>query len=126
MAELGDDFFCVTDLDFNLTEVSGRRAVAESVARRWLTFPGTLFYDPTYGFGLELWLNEPSEKLDELGPALENEALKDERVESCRVAVRYEDGEIHILARLEDGDGPFSLVLDVGQVSVQLLLEENG
>lgn len=126
MADLGDDFSCVFDIDWNLTEVSGRLAVAQAVARRWITFPGTLFYDPTYGFGLELYLNEPAENLGGLSTALENEALKDERVAACSCVVTADQGELSVRATLEDDDGPFTLVVTLPNVTVQLLNEENG
>lgn len=127
MADLGDDFHCIDDVDFGLTEVSGRRALAEAVARRWLTRRGTLFYDPAYGFGLEDWLHgERRQAVSTLSAALENEALRDERVLAATVEVRFEGETLFIRGELTDADGPFRLVANVSDVTVELLVEESG
>ena len=127
MVDLGDDFSCIDDVDLNLTEVSGRRAVAEAVARRWLTRRGSLFYDASYGYGLEDALHQPASALGTLSAGLENEALRDERVLQARVLVRLDDKrQLLIRAELVDADGPFRLVASVSEVSVELLIEEMG
>ena len=127
MADLGDDFHCLDDVDFGLTEVTGRRCLAEAVARRWFTRRGTLFYDPAYGLGLEDWLHgERHKAMSTLAPALENEALRDERVLAAEVAVHFEGETLFIRAELTDADGPFRLVANVADMTVALLEEETG
>jgi len=124
VADLGTDFSCVLDLDFNLTMVSGRRALAECVARRWLTIGGTLVYDRAAGAGLLNYLESEDRDVAQLGGRLEAEALEDERVENARVTVTLEDGELRVFGKLSDADGDFALTLTVDGVTTQLLIDE--
>lgn len=123
MADLGNDISCVFDVDSALTVVSGRVALAEAIARRWITPPGGLFYDPTYGAGLQTFLHGSMQSVETIGSILENEALKDDRLIGCTVEVRLEGDELVVRARLEDGEGPFRFVLNVTDMTVDLLLE---
>ncbi|TXH56862.1 MAG: hypothetical protein E6Q97_05560, partial [Desulfurellales bacterium] len=44
------------DLDISFTPISGPRAVAEHVARRLISPPGS-YDDPDWGFDINSWLN---------------------------------------------------------------------
>jgi hypothetical protein len=93
MADLGNDLACVFDLDPSVSEVSGRRALAEAIARRWLTPRGTLFYAPTYGAGLITYLHGEMQSV-----------------------------EIRVGGRLTDAAGPFRFVLSVSDLTMDLVL----
>lgn len=120
--DLGEDFAGALDLDQNMGTVSGGRAVAECVARRWYDRPGSLFYDRNYGAGLETYLNAFSD-VDNLARTLEDEALKDERVDECTVAVSLVSQSLQISARIVTADGPFAFGVSVSQLDVKVLLE---
>lgn len=124
MADLGRDLACTDDLFADMHEVTGRRALAESILRRYITDRGSLFGDPNYGFNLTNFVNA------DLGPAdigalqsgAEDEALKDERVKACTVvATLDDDGLLTVTVTLTDGDGPFILTLAVSDVTVKIL-----
>jgi hypothetical protein len=119
---LGTDFDGVMDIDKNLTPVSGRRMLAQAVARRWLTEPGGLFYAPDYGYGLKRHLNASIDNPGSIAAGLRAEAMKDERVEDCQVDVTYQDEELVIKGRLSDAVGPFDLTLRLSQTTLTLEL----
>lgn len=137
MAEgFGSDFACVTDIDVNLSVVNGRRAVAESSARRLDTPPEHLFDDLDYGAGLGDLVGAivTEEQVKNLA---ENEVVKDERIEDAVVdvdLVEYGEegatpgnvGDMTIDVRLFDAEGPFSLTLSVvdGEVTLVALDSE--
>jgi hypothetical protein len=119
----GSDISCVFDVDANLTVVTGRLVLGQAIARRWLATPGSLFYDPTYGAGLIGFLSGTISTADEIASVLEDEALKDERVDACKVAVTVVGRTLEIQGLLTDGEGPFPMTLNVSEVSATLLLE---
>lgn len=124
MAEyLGDDFGGVHDLDPNLTEVTGRECLLQAVARRWYCLAGSLFYDRDYGQGVETFLHTAVQSASEISASLEEEALKDERVQDVRVSVSFSDETLAIVGRIDDGDGPFSFTVLVSALDVKVLLE---
>jgi len=98
---LGVDFACVDDLDANLSLVEGRTALAQSTARRIITPRGGLYYDPNYGTDIRGRLHRPF-------PAaltarlVEQEALKDERVENAGASVEFV--EVPLASDKTDGD----------------------
>ena len=105
---LGTTISCVDDVDRNLTYVSGRRALAEAVARRWITDPGELFYAPDYDAGLRRLLSAQATGTGAIAARLEAEARKDERVEACKVDVTAVGERIEIIGQLNDAQGPFT------------------
>lgn len=115
--ELGFDFSCVQDLDPRLGQVSGQSALIEAIARRWLTTPGTLFYDRQYGGGLLAMLNASYPTENRLQYLLERQALEDERVQDAEVSVSFKEatGVLTIQGRITAADGPFDLTLSVDE-----------
>jgi hypothetical protein len=120
--DIGGDFTGVDDLDFSLTVVYGRRALAEAIARRWLQPEGTLVYAPDYGQGLADYLLADADPA--LAGKLEQEALKDERVEAVEVRVALVAGELSIVGRLQDAQGPFDLTVAYDGLKAALSLGE--
>lgn len=112
-----------TDIDPAFGLVSGRRCLAEAVARRYQTPLGRLLDDPDYGFDLA------GEIHDDLGPAdvgrissqAAAESDKDQRVVSTEAEATFLRGVLTLAAVINDGQGPFSLVLGVSGVTVSLL-----
>lgn len=124
MADLGSDFAGISDIDANLSSVSGRRCLAEALATRLSTVRGGLLGDPSYGDSLLFRLNAPvSEVL--LARRIEKECLKDERVADVFASVTYSaaTASASIILTITDDDGPFELVLEVSQLTVELLTQ---
>lgn len=124
-ADLGVDWGGVDDIGPGLDEVSGRMALLQCVARSWLDLAGSLFYDRNYGKGLALWLSGAVQSSSALESALEDEARKDERVATCKVAVSYVDEVLTISGRITDNDGPFTFTTTIGNLSTTVLLENS-
>jgi hypothetical protein len=121
--DYGSDFGGVMDLSPSLGLVSGRLALAQAIARRLTTPRGSLFYDPDYGYDLRQHLNAPAPRLGVVEAQTSTEVLKDERVLDVEVDVTFTEGLLSVTLRLFDAGGPFSLVLNVSQVTVELLAE---
>ena len=111
------------DITTDFRAVSGRRALAESLVRRFRTERGGLIGDPNYGELLENHINDDMSPADlsAASSAAEAEALKDERVLSCSVAARLVDDILYFDIELEDAKGPFALTLSVSDVTVEIL-----
>lgn len=110
--QIGTTLACVTGLDPLGKLVSGRRAILEAVARRWGTPRGRLGYDPNYGYCVADCLNDDVDArgIAAIRSGMSTEALKDERVLSCSIAVTVpqdETGSYVFRAALADADGPF-------------------
>jgi hypothetical protein len=130
MADLGSDIATFPDLDDLFGPVTGTRAVAEALARRFETPRGGLFYDPDYGLDLRSWLNESLGQTDgelrRIAAAVEGEATKDERVMLAEAAASFDarTSTLTIAMRCQTGDGPFRLTLSVDRLTVAILAVE--
>lgn len=127
MSNLGSDFHCVDDIDANLSATtSGNRCLAENIARRISAARGSLFYDPNYGTDIRSRLNA-AQRVEITASQIEAEALKDERVKDVAASVTFgeagsaNEGTLQVELSLTASDGPFSLVLSVSNVTVQIL-----
>ena len=125
MADLGTSIDCLDDLDPMFGLVSGRKALAQELGRRFITPRGTYLPDPNAGFDVRAFLNEsitPSE-IFQIESGCENEALKDERVLEADATVTYDEAaaRLTIELRITDDEGPFELVLAIDAVSVDIL-----
>jgi hypothetical protein len=91
MTDYGADVstFTTGGLDQNFRVITGGIVVVEAVARRWLTPRGALFWDENAGEDVTRFVNAKmtSEMRWSIAVALEAEALKDDRVESCSAVV---------------------------------------
>ena len=74
------------DLDISFTPISGPRAVAEHVARRLISPPGS-YDDPDWGFDINSWLNANllPQDLDAFEAAVRNEVLDVEGVDDAEI-----------------------------------------
>lgn len=119
---LGDDFGGSVDIDPSFSVVTGRRALAEAVARGWLDLAGSIFYAPDRGVGVSAFLSA-AVNTNGLAHRLEEDALKDERVQDCSVTVTLVAEQLKITGALTDAQGPFTLTVLVSQLSTQVLLQ---
>jgi hypothetical protein len=123
MADLGLDLYGVDDLTADGREVSGRLCLIQAIARRLRTPRGALWYDPDYGYDVRRFLNAPPTAAGELANNVESEAEKDERVSQARATASFSGDTLTIRLDIADSGGPFSFVLKVTDVTVELLTQ---
>lgn len=111
-------------LDPNLSLVSGYACLAQSLWRRLMTPQGTFAWDPEYGPDLRQLVNET------IGPgtlgawqrAVEAQCELDERVTSASCVITQRSQiSLRVSIFLVTANGPFTLVLGVEDVTVQIL-----
>lgn len=119
MSDLGSDFSGIDDIDANLSEAGGDTAYPQAVARRYLD--SGLFYDPEYGKNVALLLNAGITPSRERA-SLEAVAKQDERTLSADVDVVLDsEGALTITVELVSTDGPYRLVIDPKNLTVEIL-----
>lgn len=121
MADLGSDFSGASDISPALTVTSGRRGLIEAIARRFITPRGALFYDDSYGFDLRQFLNGVAAAPGQIAAGCVDEAEKDERVEQASAEATFIGNTLTVKLGIADANGPFSFVLKVSQVTVEIL-----
>ena len=131
MADLGTDGSTFDgDLDDRLSLDSGRRLLIADVYARLEESPGGLWYSPDYGGGLLDELNESYTSESDyirLQNRLASQCLLDQRVESAEVTVAKNGARgLKVSVRIDDGDGPFTLVIGLDQTTGAELLEVLG
>ncbi len=113
------------DLDPYFREISGPRAVAEAVGRRWLTPTGALFFDPAFGVDVRELLGAAltPERAFALRTKLAQQAEEDDRVDSAEVDVSLDPRTRRLVVRasVRTAVGPFALVLAIEDLRVELL-----
>lgn len=124
-AEIGVTLSCVEDLDARCSTVTGRRAIAEAIARRWTTPRGRLGYDPDYGFDVTEYLNDDVDvrTLALIRSMMIAEAKKDERVLDVSLTITAVSGPIGAYkfeAYIFDADGPFEFTFEASQASARI------
>jgi phage baseplate assembly protein W len=121
----GWDKSCIDDLDPAMIEVGGNLILAQACARRLSTPRGQLIDDRNYGYDLKQWLGQDVDpaQIAQIRSGIASELLKDERVLAVTaVAVFVASTEIlTVSAVIQGATGPFTLVLSVGAVTVQIL-----
>lgn len=123
--DFGTTLSCVTDFASDARTVTGFMVVGEAIARRWSTPRGRLIAYPNYGFDLQQYVNADMSPRDIAGlrAGAEAEAEKDERVEKCKVAAALETstGILTLSAIVQTAKGPFTLVVAVSSVTLDLI-----
>jgi hypothetical protein len=122
MAVLGSDIGGVWDITSTLAVVTGRRALAEQVLRRWTTPRGGLFYNPRYGYDVmsEIGATTPQHVIEQ---KLIEQARAEEEVRSVRVKVTKTNETLRVEGLIQDSDGPFKLTLTASKLTAQALLD---
>lgn len=129
MSELGTDISCLSDIGAKFRFASGFENLGQAIARRLQTPRGGLFYDLDYGTDLRDWLNAVYTEADraEFASAIAAECEKDPRVLSADAEiVRTGQDVVNVTVSLETLEGPFSMVLGVDQVTVEVLYADLG
>src|SRR5262249_10221601 len=105
------------------TYASGLRNVGNNLCRRLQTIRGSLPWDPDCGYDLRSLLRGSLTvgELSRASAALAGEGEKDERVEAASARVVADQGTLRVTIEIDTAQGPFSLVLAVNDVTVELL-----
>lgn len=119
---------CVNDLPLISTQTTNPALiVGQRVARRLTTPRGALGLfgdDPDFGFDVRQYVNaklSPAQ-ISSAQSLITAEILKDQQVQSASVAMNFNaDGAVSLDITLDLGAGPFSLTLNVSNVTSALV-----
>ncbi|MDX1526981.1 MAG: hypothetical protein R3337_00050 [Gammaproteobacteria bacterium] len=117
---LGWDFAGVLDIDFALSVVSGRTRLAQAIMRRLTTRTGTLLDDESYGDDMRLLIGKSVDE-SEVEQRVAAQVLAEEGVEDAEVTVSLTGETLEIRIIVTDGEGPFPLVLEASELSLEAL-----
>lgn len=105
------------DLDISFTPISGPRAVAEHVARRLISPPGS-YDDPDWGFDINSWLNANllPQDLDAFEAAVRNEVLDVEGVDDAVITTTLDSvaGLVCVVEMTLSNEDEYELVFVLG------------
>lgn len=104
--------------------ISGKLGVIQALVRRLSTRRGTLYRHPNYGYALFELLNSSMTPKENSAAqvAIANECTKDERVNAASASVTLSKaGTLTVTIVVDLGEGPFTFVLAVSDVTVTLL-----
>jgi hypothetical protein len=119
----GYDLSCVTDLDPMAIEVSGYTVLAQALVRRISTPRGGLIDDPNYGFDVPGLLKDDMTpaQIAQIGPQIDAEFLKDERVLSSQTTATFLAGSLLTSSVVVGASGPFKLTLAINELTIAIL-----
>jgi len=104
---------------------SGIPNVVTAVINRLKTPRGGLFYDPAYGEDVRMFLQASLSlpKIEEIQAKVKDQCEQDDRVTRAVVVVTSDPApfKMKIEIKLFTEDGPFSLILSVDKITVELL-----
>lgn len=132
MAELGLDADWVADAaNARFPWATKRLGLAQSIARRFMQpeiqrgDPGAIEYWPGYGFDLMTALDSHMSDA-RIQMRCEQQALRDERVESVKVVLQRvdSDNDIRVYVTIQDADGEFDFVLTTADARLKLIALE--
>jgi hypothetical protein len=129
-ADFGQDFDVLGEMPTSFVLASGRRNLANAIARRLQT-PARFLYDafggdPDYGLDLRGRLNSASslDKIAALEADTKDQVEQDERVQAADISATYDlaAASLTVDIGLHTPEGFFSLVLKVSDVTTELIL----
>src|SRR5262245_60329956 len=124
MADFGTDIRCLFDLDPLFGVVFARENLAQALVHRLTTPRGTLLDDPAYGIDTRAYVSESltAARLYQLKVDLETELERDERIQTADTTLTPLAGDrLRLSLVLSTKEGPFTLVLAVSALTVELL-----
>ena len=130
MTYYGSSTQCIDDLPLISTQTtSPALVIGQRLARRLTTPRGALALigdDPNFGFDVRQYINAkltPQQRAT-AEANVTNEVLKDDEVQSADVTMSIGDnGNVSIDIKFQAATGPFSLTLNVSQVSAALVFD---
>lgn len=124
MAELGSDFSGVSDLDWALSTVSGRTALAQAILRRLRTRPGELVTDVAYGYCVRDQIGATS-NITEVSQGVLEQVVAEEEVQDADVDVESVGATLRIKIYVVDSEGPFDLTLTSDGLTLEALINNS-
>lgn len=121
MADFGTGIDGVSDLPIRFNTVSGFRNLGNNIARRLQTPRGSLPWAPNDGYDVRALLSEGFTDLSFIISAIEAEVEKDERVLSCSASYSFSGSRLILTLSVSTAAGPFTLVLGVDALTVEIL-----
>lgn len=121
-SELGSCIGGISTVDFALSKVTGRTALAHRIMRRLNTPRGGLFYAPDYGYDLTALIGS-TESLSLVEQRVEEQVLAEEEVSDARAAVSLSTGTLTVDIQAVSAEGPFTLVISASDLTVSALLD---
>lgn len=121
--DYGSDLSGVRNIDFGLSFVDGRIALAEALLTRLSSGPGSLPDDPAYGYDMQLLIGSMA-RSSEVESRVVAQCLLDERVEDVQADVTLVNGTLTVALSVVDADGPFALVLTLTDSTIEMILPE--
>lgn len=112
------------DLDPFFGLVDGIEGLAQALFARIVTPTGGLIDDLSYGHDVRENLNDSAPSPSRIAAAVTSQWLADERVLGAEVSVTFEGEALTISGLVESSEGPFRLVIAVGDVTPALLSVE--
>lgn len=123
---LASDIGGVTSIDYALSTVTGRQALAEAILRRLITRRGGLFYAPSYGYAV-VELIGSSVSASEIEQRVVEQCLLEEEVEDATCTATFTDvggsRSVAIDIQVTDAQGPFALTLTASELTITALLD---
>jgi hypothetical protein len=120
--ELGTCIGGITSVDYALTKVSGRTALAHRILRRLTTPRGGLFYAPTYGYDLAELIGS-AVPMSVVEHRMTEQILYEEEVEDARCTATLANGTLSVDIQCVDADGPFELAISASDITIAALLD---
>jgi len=127
---LGVDFDVLDDFPTSFVLTSGRKNLAQALARRLMTPAGFLQRahggDADYGYDLRGMLNQ-AQTLDQIASieaAVKGQVQLDERVNAVEVTATFTlaTSTLSVDILVQDDEGPFRLVVSVTEATADLVL----
>lgn len=114
------------DLDPTGAMVTGRDVLSQRLARRLLTPKGSLIGYPNDGIDVRQLISQgmTSSQVSRISALVQAEILRDQAVlpsSTVQSTYNYNTNVLTILLLIQSGYGPFSLTLQIGQVTVAIL-----
>lgn len=123
----GFDILTLPNLDTSFTPRRDSVALADAFVRRLFTPRGVIWSDPTYGFDIRDYLNDEVSQsmLAEMVGGIQAQSELDERIHDCQVraAYNFKTEKLSLRIGISSDLGPFNLVLAIGDLSTDILLE---
>jgi len=123
MTDFGHDLSCMADLDPAMGEVEGLEGLEQAAYRRLTTPRRQLLGDEFYGIDVRDFLSAEVPDLAQIPATIEAELRKEERILGVTTVATWDakTSKLRLVITCEAAEGPFSMTLDVTDVSVALL-----
>lgn len=109
--------------------IDGRPNLIRAIVRRLRTPVRGLFYDPSYGLDARTFVNEglTEDKINEIQFQVKAQCELDERIKKASVVVEFIPSSFSLKLSIElypEQDNPFTLILSVNSLTVEILTVE--